>query len=100
MDNQADVWSTIQLVAIEAGFGGVRPKILRSEKPKATGISPHVIRHTAATHMARNGVPLWKIAKILGNTLAMVEKVYAKWSPDDPDGTVNRISGGFLEAAE
>lgn len=100
MDNQADVWSTIQLIAIEAKFGGMRPKVLRSEKPKATGISPHVIRHTAATHMARNGVPLWKIAKVLGNTLAMVEKVYAKWSPDDPDGTVNRISAGFLEAAE
>lgn len=100
MDNQADVWATVQLIAIEAGFGGERPKLLRSQKPKATGISPHVIRHTAATHMARNGVPLWKIAKVLGNTLAMVEKVYAKWSPDDPDGTVNRISGGFLEAAE
>lgn len=100
MDNQADVWATVQLIAIEAGFGGERPKVLRSEKPKATGISPHVIRHTAATHMARNGVPLWKIAKVLGNTLAMVEKVYAKWSPDDPDGTVNRISGGILEAAE
>lgn len=100
MDNQADVWATIQLIAIEAGFGGTRPKVLRSEKPKATGISPHVIRHTAATHMARNGVPLWKIAKVLGNTLAMVEKVYAKWSPDDPDGTVNRISGGELGAAE
>lgn len=100
MDNKADAWPTVQLIAIEAGFGGQRPKVLRSEKPKATGVSPHVIRHTAATHMARNGVPLWKIAKILGNTLAMVEKVYAKWAPDDPDGTVNRISGGVLEAAE
>lgn len=100
MDNQADVWATVQLIAIEAGFGGARPKVLRSEKPKATGISPHVIRHTAATHMARNGVPLWKIAKVLGNTLAMVERVYAKWTPDDPDGTVDRISGGVLEAAE
>lgn len=100
MDNKGAVWSTVQLIAIEAGFGGVRPKILRSEKPKATGISPHVLRHTAATHMARRGVPLWKIAKILGNTLAMVEKVYAKWTPDDPENTVDLISNGKLEAAE
>ena len=28
--------------------------------------------------MARNGVPLWVIAKILGNTTAMIEKVYAE----------------------
>jgi integrase len=100
MDNKGAVWSTVQLIAIEAGFGGARPKVLRSEKPKATGISPHVLRHTAATHMARRGVPLWKIAKILGNTLAMVEKVYAKWSPDDPENTVDLISNGKLEAAE
>jgi integrase len=100
MDNKGAVWSTVQLIAIEAGFGGKRPKVLRSEKPKATGISPHVLRHTAATHMARRGVPLWMIAKILGNTLAMVEKVYAKWAPDDAEGTVNLISNGALEAAE
>jgi integrase len=92
MDNQADVWATVQLIAIEAGLGGVRPKLLRSEKPKATGISPHVLRHTAATHMARRGVPLWIIAKILGNTLQMVERVYAKHSPDDLREAINLIS--------
>src|SRR5690606_28077362 len=83
LDNGARVWSMIQLIAIEAGFGGKRPKVLRTEKPKATGISPHVLRHTAATHMARRGVPLWIIAKILGNSVRMVEKVYAKHAPDD-----------------
>jgi integrase len=100
MDNKADVWATVQLIAIEAGLGGERPKVLRSEKPKATGISPHVLRHTAATHMARRGVPLWKIAKVLGNTLAMVEKVYAKHCPDDLREAVDLIGNGELEAAE
>lgn len=100
MGNKADVWASVQLVAIEAGFGNGQAKPERSQKPKATGISPHVFRHTAATHMARRGVPLWKIAKILGNTLAMVERVYAKWCPDSPADTVDLISGGVLEAAE
>lgn len=100
LDNKAKVWSMIQLVAIEAGFGGKRPKVLRSEKPKATGISPHVLRHTAATHMARRGVPLFIIAKILGNSIRMVEKVYAKHAPDDLRDAVNLISNGQLEAAE
>lgn len=98
MDNKAAVWKSIQVAAIKAGFSD--QPIVRGEKPRATGISPHVLRHTAATHMARNGVPLWKIAQVLGNTLAMVEKVYAKWTPDDPAGTVDMISGGALEAAE
>lgn len=98
MGNKAEIWATVQFIAIRAGYSvqSFEP----GGKPKATGISPHVLRHTAATHMARRGVPLWVIAKILGNTLAMVEKVYAKWVPDDPAGTVDMISGGVLEAAE
>lgn len=98
MDSKAAVWSTIQHAAIKAGFS--EQTVNRGEKPKGTGISPHVLRHTAATHMARRGVPLWKIANILGNTLAVVEKVYAKWQPDDPASTVDLISGGSLVPAE
>lgn len=45
------------------------------------GVTPHVLRHTAATIMARNGVSLWVIANILGNTVEQVENVYAKWVP-------------------
>ena len=56
MDNKAEVWATIQSIAITAGFEGRRGR--NGTKPTATGISPHVLRHTAATHMARNGVPL------------------------------------------
>lgn len=100
LDNKAAVWAAIQNVAVEAGLGVKRARINRWDKPLATGISPHVLRHTAATHMARRGVPLWKVAKILGDTLATVERVYAKWAPDDPEGTVDMISNGALEAAE
>lgn len=99
LDHEADdMWASIQYVAIRAGFS--EQKVGRGKSPKSTGISPHVLRHTAATHMARRGVPLWKIAQILGNTLAMVERVYAKWVPEDAEGTVDLISGGVLEAAE
>ena len=100
LDNGARVWAVVQLIAIEAGFGGGQKKPPRGEKPKSTGISPHVLRHTAATHMARRGVPLWIIAKILGNSVRMVEKVYAKHAPDDLRDAVNLISNGQLEAAE
>lgn len=98
LGSKADVWATVQYIAIRAGFSD--QKVKRGESPKGTGISPHVLRHTAATHMARNGVPLWKIAKILGNSLVMVEKVYAKWVPENPAGTVDLISDGELEPAE
>lgn len=99
LDYKSGVWAQIQIVVMEAGLA---PKqiVTRGKKPTATGISPHVLRHTAATHMARRGVPLWLIAKVLGNTLRMVEKVYAKHRPDDLRDAVDAISAGFLEAAE
>ena len=56
-------------------------------------VTPHVLRHTAATHMARRGVALWLIAKVLGNTVEQVEKVYAKHSPEMLQDAVNAISG-------
>ena len=97
MDGHGEIWPTLQEAVAAAGLapGGVRRTA--AGKPTATGISPHTLRHTAATHMARNGVPLWQIAKILGNSLAMVERVYAKWCPDSPETTVDRISGGLIK---
>lgn len=101
MDHQADVWATVQCIAERAGFGEKRTAPRRDGmKPKKTGISPHVLRHTAATQMARRGVPLYDIAGVLGNSLAMVEKVYAKHCPDRLRAAVNSISGDSLDAAE
>ncbi|MCY0148352.1 site-specific integrase [Hoeflea sp. G2-23] len=97
LDNKGAVWAPIQRVVIEAGLAGKQQKPAPGTKPKSTGISPHVLRHTAATHMARRGVPLWVIAKVLGNSIRMVEKVYAKHCPDDLREAVDLISGGVLE---
>lgn len=93
LDTTHEVWAAVQKIARKAGFGKRRGLA-------ATGISPHVLRHTAATHMARAGVPLFAIAKTLGNSVATVEKHYAKWCPGDPASTVDRISGGALTSAE
>jgi integrase len=94
MTNKNDMWARVQLIAIKAGLGVRGPKrVGKGHKILATGISPHTLRHTAATHMARRGVPLYTIAGVLGNTLAMVEKVYAKHCPAALRDAVNAISG-------
>lgn len=64
-----------------------------AEHAQIKGVTPHVLRHTAATRMARAGVPLWLIANVLGNTVEQVEKVYAKHSPEMLIDAVNAISG-------
>lgn len=46
------------------------------------GATPHTLRHSAATWMAMNGVPMAVIAHYLGHgSITMTEKVYAKYSP-------------------
>lgn len=61
--------------SIKTGF---RNAATRAALP---GVTPHVLRHTAATWMAQRGVALEKIAAYLGNSAATVEKVYAHHHP-------------------
>ncbi len=79
--------------ALVIGTGGkINEPIRRLGKlAGVSGLTPHVFRHTAGTVMARNGVPLWVIAKILGNTVEEVEKTYAKWVPGLHTDAVNII---------
>ena len=42
----------------------------------------HDLRRTAASWMVMAGVPLKKVADMLGDTAEMVEKVYGRFSPD------------------
>jgi integrase len=55
---------------------------------KANGmewVTPHVMRHTFASLLAKNGVSLFKIAKWMGDTLATTEKHYAHLALQDED---------------
>ncbi|HEX4123600.1 MAG TPA: tyrosine-type recombinase/integrase, partial [Tepidisphaeraceae bacterium] len=52
------------------------------ERAKIDDCSPHVLRHTAATHMVMARVPLAEIARMLGDSEEVVERVYGKHSPD------------------
>lgn len=50
-------------------------------------ITPHILRHSAATWMAQAGVQMFEIAGFLGHSsVAMVEKVYGHHSPDFMSG--------------
>ncbi|RMF00171.1 MAG: site-specific integrase [Alphaproteobacteria bacterium] len=47
------------------------------------GVTPHTLRHTAATWMAEAGVPMDEIAQFLGHSDARTTyRVYARYSPD------------------
>ena len=47
------------------------------------GVTPHILRHTAASWRVQRGVPLHKVAKLLGHkSTQMVEQVYGHMNPD------------------
>jgi len=45
-------------------------------------ITPHILRHSRATHMLAAGIPLWETAQYLGMSPAVLEKHYGHFSPD------------------
>lgn len=53
------------------------------ERAKLKGVTPHVIRHTAAVWMAESGITMPEIAQFLGHSsTAVTEKIYARFSPN------------------
>jgi integrase len=54
-------------------------------------ITPHVLRHTAATWMMQAGVDLWDAASYLGMSTAMLEDVYGHHHPDFQKEIAGRI---------
>lgn len=79
----------LQVGSIKVGF---RNATIRAKLP---GVTPHVLRHTAATWMAQQGVPLMKIAAYLGNSAVTVENVYAHHTPDhmaEASAALNEVS--------
>ena len=45
-------------------------------------VTPHVLRHSRATHLMMAGISIWEAAKSLGMTAEMVERVYGHHHPD------------------
>lgn len=52
---------------------------------------PHLMRHSRATHLLQDGVPLYSVARLLGDTVATVERVYGHHSAEHLS---RQLSGG------
>lgn len=46
------------------------------------GVTPHTLRHTAATWLMQNGVSIWTAAHYLGMSEEMIRRVYGHLHPD------------------
>lgn len=67
-----------------AKVGSVKKALATSAEKAGLGkVSPHMLRHTAAVHMAEAGVDFEEIAQYLGhNDMKVTRRVYARFSPN------------------
>jgi integrase len=56
-------------------------------------VTPHTLRHTAATWLMQRGVPIWQAAGYLGMSAAMIERTYGHHHPDYMRGAAAAITG-------
>lgn len=70
-------WGGHRVMSIKKGFAAA------AKRAGLQDVTPHILRHTAASWMAERGVPMFRIAKYLGHSDARItEKRYAKLTPD------------------
>jgi integrase len=68
---------------------------LPSGRKDPKGIVYHTLRHTFASWLVMRGVDLYTVAQLLGNSLKMVETVYAHLAPDFRQRAVDRLAGAI-----
>jgi site-specific recombinase XerC len=62
-------------------------------------VTPHMLRHTAAVHMAEARVPMEEIASYLGHSnVAVTRGIYARFSPDHLAGAAEVLNYDDLDA--
>lgn len=59
--------------------------------------NPHVLRHSRITHLLMDGVPPYDVARLVGDTVATIERVYGHHCPDYLASTVARKDTGLSE---
>jgi integrase len=69
-------WAGAQVASIKTGIRAA------AKSAKLEGVTPHVLRHSAAVWMAEDGHTMTRIAQFLGHSDSRItEKVYARYSP-------------------
>lgn len=70
-------WNGKPVASVKTGFArGVAKAGLEGK------VTPHTLRHTAATWLMQNGTDVWQAAGYLGMSPEMVEKTYGHHHPD------------------
>jgi integrase len=85
-------WNGKPVLSVRKGFAAaVRAADLGPE------VTPHTLRHTAATWLMQAGVDLWQAAGFLGMTVEQLERTYGHHHPDYQREAVAALGGQYAE---
>ena len=62
-----------------------------AERASLSGVTPHVLRHTAVTWMLQAGIDPWQAAGLVGMTIEMVQQVYGHHHPEHLRGAARAL---------
>ncbi|MCE5324935.1 MAG: tyrosine-type recombinase/integrase [Planctomycetaceae bacterium] len=60
-----------------------------AKRAKIPPLGPHALRHYCATQMLLKGVPIAKVAEVLGHSIRVCENTYKHFIPQDLQGTTD-----------
>ncbi len=70
-------------------------KVVKAAKLPTTGdnrVTPHVLRHTYASHLVMAGTPLYTVTELLGHSDPKTTQIYAHLAPDHLHQQVKKLS--------
>ena len=79
-------WNGLPVKSVKTAF---KTALCLAKLPKR--ISPHTLRHTAATWLMQNGVDKWEAAGFLGMSVEMLDRVYGHHHPDHLRGAAHAL---------
>lgn len=84
-------WNGLPVSSVRKGFASARI----AAKLEAD-ITPHILRHTAATWLMQAGADLWEAAGLIGMTTEQLERGYAHHHPDFQVNAAELLSGATI----
>lgn len=80
------------------GPDNLRPATARAKIDKA--VAPHALRHSYASWLVQDGVPMREVQRLLGHTSITTTERYSHWAPGVTDRALAALERGGQDSGK